>query len=332
MSYTSESILREDVKEKDIQGLIELLGYKFVGSWDGQELGKVKDYFWFDNSDYKSINGVELSYFRQDNKWWVSTRSTVSRSYYDLIHQNKTIRFLKKYFGGQFRTDEGKGRYLQAESEPPEPASIGCHIAFQNFGSNLIRARQYFDNRTFKHEQTTAKVLWMDLFNPRLVSNNLILPFLVSISEDYWKSTYVALLKYSENKEFILKSSKISADRLMQISNGELNVEQAFADSMSFARISIVCRHFKELGVDFASTLRKPYRKRKVNLFDSLETMTDNRNVIIHEASKPLILDDNYIKDSFNVLHDSIERCYKELTKQKKWTFDKGWAAGGRLK
>lgn len=59
--------------------------------------------------------------------------------------------------------------------------------------------------------------------------------------------------------------------------------------------------------------------------------MTDIRNTIIHDASAPVMLDDEYIKDSFNILHDSIERCYIELTKSKSWVFDKTWGAG-RLK
>lgn len=244
-----------------------------------------------------------------------------------MIHQNRTIKLLKKQFGGTFSTDYGKGRYLKPDFEPPAPAASGCHLAFSSFGTNLIRARQYFDNRKFTREQETSEFDFLNQLNPRLISNTLLLPFLVSIMEDYWKSTYVALLKYSENKEAILKGNKISADRLVQISNGELTVEQGFADSMSFARISIVSNHFRVIDkrLDFASVLKKPYRKRKKSLFDSLEEMTQTRNVIIHEASNPILLDDPYIKDTINILHDSIERCYKELTKWKNWTFEKTW-------
>jgi hypothetical protein len=59
--------------------------------------------------------------------------------------------------------------------------------------------------------------------------------------------------------------------------------------------------------------------------------MTEIRNTIIHEASSPVILEEDYIKDSINILHDSIERCYKELTKVKGWTYFKTWGIG-RLK
>jgi hypothetical protein len=331
MSYESESILREGTKEKDVINFVKLLGYQYVSSWDGQELGQIKDFYWFDDKDYRSTSGVELSTYIHNQKLYVTTRSVVSRSFYDLEHQNKTIRQLKKHFGGNFRTDEGKGRYLQPQFGPLEPAAAGCARAFSSFGNNLIRVRQYFDNRTFKGEQKTSNHLFLDRFNPRLISNILILPFIISVLDDYWKSTYVALLKYSENKEAIFKTGRIYPDKLVQISKGDLSVEKAFADSMSFARISVVCTQFKTLDkqLDFTAVLKKPYRRRKKNLFDSLEEITEIRNTIIHEASNPIILDDDYIKDSINMLHDSIDRCYDHLTKQKGWAYEKTWGGDG---
>jgi len=334
MSYESENILDSSIRIKDVQNFIELLGYKYQGIWNGEELGKIKSYHWFEIKDYKSTYGVELSIYTHNSKLYVTTRTNASRSYYDLEHQNKTIRLLKKHFGGTFVTDEGKGRYLQIRGKPPEPAASGCHLAFSSFSSNLIRARQYYDSRKFdEKKQESSGIYWLDRYNPRLLSNNFILTFLVSISEDYWKSTYISLLKYTENKESIFKTGKIYPDRFVKISNGELTVEEGFAESISFARISNVCNQFKNLDkkLDFAAVLKKPYRRRKKNLFDTLEEMTEIRNMIIHDASSPVMLEEEYIKDSINILHDSIEKCYKELTRIKGWSFDKTRGAG-RLK
>lgn len=334
MSYESENTLDSKARLKDVQDFIELLGYKYRGVWDGEELGKIKSYHWFERKDYKSTYGVELSIYSHKTKLCVTTRTNVSRSFYDLEQQNKTIRLLRKYFGGTFATDEGKGRYLQIQGEPPEPAAAGCHLAFSSFGSNLIRARQYYDSRIFADKrQESSGIYWLDRYNPRLLSNNFILTFLVSISEDYWKSTYISLLKYSDNKESILRGGKIFPDRLVQISNAELTIEEGFAESISFARISNVCNQFKSIDkkLDFASVLKKPYRRRKKNLFDTLEEMTEIRNTIIHDPSAPIFLEGEFIKDSINILNDSIERCYRELTKLKSWTFEKTWGAG-RLK
>ena len=334
MSYESHNILSEDTRINDVIEFIELLGYNYQGIWNTEELGQIRSYFWFERNDYKSWHGVELSIYKFEKCICVKTRTNVSRSYYDLEHQNKTIRLLKKYFGGTFSTDEGKSRYLRPSSGPPEHAAAGCHLAFSSFGSNLIRVRQYFDNRKFGDtKQESSGIYWLDRTNPRLLSNSFIIIFLVSIFEDYWKSTYIALLKYAENKESILKNGKISTDRLVLISKGELSIEQGFAESLSFARISNVCNYYKLLDkkLDFAGVLRKPYRRRKTNLYDTLEKMTEIRNVIIHEASSPVILEDDYIKDLINVLHDSMDICYKELTNVYSWTYFKTWGVG-RLK
>lgn len=333
MSYSSESILDIKANIKDVKEFVELLGYKSLGYVKYDNLGTSSQYHWFNYEDYKSIYGVELSIYIIDSTIHVETRTNISRSYYDLVHQNKTIKLLRKYFGGIFITDAGKGRYLHPNSNPPSPSASGCHLAFTSFGSNLIRVHQYIDNRDFgiaKKEKTG--IYWLDQYNPGLFSNNLILPFLVSIFEDYWKTTYIALLRYSENKESVLKSNKISAERLVEISQGILSVEEGFANSISFARVSMVCKHFSTLDrkLNFASVLMKPYRRRKKNLFESLEEMTEIRNQIIHEASYPTILEDRYIEDLLFILHDAIERCYKELTTIKNWKYKKTWSAGSR--
>ena len=331
MSYSSENILPQETREKDLINFIKLLDYEYLGSWNGDELGKIKSFHWFNRKDYKSWYGVELSVYEHEGQIRVETRTNISRSYYDLEHQNKTIQLIRKYFKGEFYTDEGKSRYLNVDTPPPEHSQSGCHLAFSAFGSNLIRVAQYIEARNFgtKKLEPTG-VHWIDRTNPNLLSNLLVLPFIASIAEDYWKSTYIALFKYCENKEAILKSNRISAERLAQISNNEISIEEAFAESISFGRISIVCKHFKAIDkkLDFAGVLMKPYKRRKKTLFDSLEELTDIRNQIIHQASSPIMIDDDYIKESYNILHDSIERCYKFLTDKKGWYFGKTWHTG----
>lgn len=331
MSYTSENILPEGTKEKDVIDFIKLLGYEFVESWDGQEIGRIKSFNWFNRENYKSWSGIHLSVYKVESQIHVDTKTSIGRSFYDLEHHNNTIRQIRKYFKGDFYTDYGKSRYLNIDTPPPEHSQSGCHLAFSGFGSNLIRVSQYLETRTFgSSNKEVTGVYWVDRFNPKLLSNILVLPFLTSIAEDYWKSTFIALFKYCDNKESILKTNRISADRLAQVSNGELSIEEAYAESISFGRISMVCKHIKAIDkqLDLASVLKKPYKRRKKSLFDSLEEITTLRNEIIHQASTPILIDDKYISDSFNMLHDSIEMCYKYITTKKGWYFDKTWNLG----
>ncbi len=115
---------------------------------------EIAEYHFFDNDDYKSWSGISLSVFqKKGGKLTVYTRTQISRSYYDLVHQNRPIRSLRHHFGGTFETDEGKSRYLHPKSTPPLPHQSGCHLAFQTFGGNLIKADIYLMSRTFPNKQ-----------------------------------------------------------------------------------------------------------------------------------------------------------------------------------
>ena len=333
MSYSSLSKFTSITNIKDISELIELLGYTYSGIIPSREVDELREYFWFDENDYKSWSGVEISIYKKEGVVFVETRTPIGRSFFDLEQQNKTIRLLRKYFGGSFETDEGKGRYLHPHSSPPTPPASGCHLAFQRFGSNLITGHLYFMNRNFKSPKMKPSGNYiLEKMDPWLISNNLLLPFLVSIFEDYWKSTYISLLRYSMKKETLFKSGRISRDRLAAVSENHISIEHAFAETLSFQRIVVVCSHFKSLDpdLDFAVVLRKPYRRRNISLFDSLDQMTDLRHQVIHRAEINHHVTEDYIKRLFHNLEVAIIKCYQHLTKIRGWDYDKWW--GGTVK
>jgi hypothetical protein len=140
MSYSSENLFPASTRIADVREFVKLLGYEKAGVWThkGQ---KFEDYGWFEQTDYKSWTSVELAIYKSDDGTLAtSTRTGVSRSYYDLDQQNRTIRALYKRFGGTFDTDEGSRQLMRPETGPQPPASSGCHLAFARFGSNLITA------------------------------------------------------------------------------------------------------------------------------------------------------------------------------------------------
>ena len=95
MSYSSENIFPKGTKEKDLIELLKLINYNYSGSWKADEIGTVKSFFWFDKEDYKSWTGIELSIYQMEDQFHVGTKTPISRSYYDLKHQNKTIQLQK---------------------------------------------------------------------------------------------------------------------------------------------------------------------------------------------------------------------------------------------
>lgn len=115
------------------------------------------------------------------------------------------------------------------------------------------------------HYQKHTKFLFIDAMNPLTLSNNFLLPFLVSILKDYFKSTFVALLRYSQRKSSFFKNARLTSSQLISISDGTLLVEEAVAEYLPFQSIKKICQHFKVLDpkLDLSGTLIKPYNRRK---------------------------------------------------------------------
>lgn len=333
MSYESENFFPKGTRLSDVREFIELLGYKKTGVTNSKKYGRFEEYMYFDEEDYRSWIGVLLAIQIKPKSLVVSTRTTVARSYYDLEQQNRTIFHLRKRFGGSFLTDEGRGRYQRTTSVPPTPAASGCHIAFERFGHNLIQGKIYLDARTFpKQYQGKADEFFATIgMSPRLLSNNMLLPFIVASLEDYFKSTFVALLRYSPRKQSFFKGLRLQGDHLAAISDGK-SVEAQVAETLPFQNISAIARHFESLDpkLDLAGILRRPYRRRKESLYDLIEAIITTRHNFIHRAQLDLSLTEKRMEDLFYDLDEAITRIYKAITTYHKWDFDRGWYLGNR--
>jgi hypothetical protein len=324
MSYGTTNYLPASTPFGRVLTVVELLGYSKVS-----RSRTSAEYFWYDDKDYHSYTGVPLSVRTARSYVIVETTTPVARSYFDLAHQNRTVRELKRLFGGSFSTDEGRGRYGHPSEPPPIPSQAGCHLAFQRFGGNLIRADLYLMHRP-KLEKPWSEVgvlPFLDEMNPRVVSNNLLLPYLVATLEDYFKSTFVALLKYSEKKSKFLRSSRINSDHLAAIASGVRTVEESIAEILPFQKLDAILEHFHNLDskLDLSGELRRPVKGRKLTLLDSLEGLVFLRHRFIHQAQVAIGFTDKLLARSINDLDLAVVRCYKRITKHYGWSFEQGW-------
>ena len=296
--------------------LIELLGYRKVS--DGIKLpDRVASYFWYDEVDYRSYAGVELDIFRpKKSPIVVSTRSRASRSYWDLLHQNHTLKLLRDLLGGTFETDAGRNRYWRPNGPPPKPVSSGCFLARWRFSNALIAPRIYLEQRGLEeaHPQKTG-LRSIDRLNPKLFSNNLVLSYLVAIWEDFFKSSFTALLRFSTTRDAALKRAKISQDSIASIAAGVTTVEEAIAQGLSFQRPSLIGTNFKLIdpNLDLARCLRKPYRRRKHTLFDSIDMRIDQRNELVHTGNIDCEFSDELLEKTLVDFETAVDRCYREF-------------------
>ncbi len=321
MSYTSISILKLSATLPQVRDITELLGYKTVKN-AFKAPNQIASYYWFDEKDYRSWTGVELEVYKtRKGPIKIFTRSRVSRSYWDLLQQNRTLKLLRDLFGGHFESDAGKNRYWRPNGAAPSPLSSGCYLARWRFHNNLQRAELYLQHRNLGGDlakDVPSGLPFIDELNPRLLSNNMLVPYLIAAWEEYFRATFTACLRYSRKRESALKQAKLGHVEFEQLIAGSLQAERLIAESFSFQRPSIIAKNFGYVDskIDIAAILRKPYRGRKESLFDLIENIVNDRNQLVHTGEININLFDAKLKALFVDLTQAVDRAYQHIAKQ----------------
>jgi hypothetical protein len=314
MSYPSESDLPEGTKLRRVLEVVELLGYR--SSKDALRIpNRVGSYFWYEKAEYKSWTGVELDVYREGRLVKVNTRSGVSRSYWDLDHQNRTLKLIRDLFGGHFTTDAGRNRCWHPDAPPPSPLSSGCYLARWRFHNALGKARIYLDTRKFEGDiarEAPTGLEFMDAMNPRLLSNNLLIPHITTVWEEYFRSTFAATLTSANKREAVLKQSRLSHVQLQEMAVKKKPIEETISECFSFQRPSLIGENFKMLDskLDIAAALRKPYRRRKSTLYDSIEALVGGRNAFVHAGQMDMSLYDKALNRTLTDIAEAVDRAY----------------------
>lgn len=324
MSYTSESQFRAGTTLTQIRDVVQLMGYKKARD-DLRVPDRVGEYFWFETRDYRSWTGVELNIYRTPaGRVSVTTRSRSSRSYWDLDHQNRTLKILRDFGGGCFTTDAGRNRYWRPDEPPPRPAQSGCYLAKWRFHNALIKARLYLANRKFEGPIARAEstgLPYMDEMNPRLLSNNMLLPYLVAIWEDFHKSCFSVLLRYSARRAAVLRAARLQQDRLEAVAAGIDSVEDAVTETFSFQRPSTIAVAFRLLdpNLDYTAALKQQYRRRRVTLFDRIEGLVEQRHLFVHRGDMDTSLFDRQLTVALADIEVAADRVYVKIAKHNSW-------------
>jgi hypothetical protein len=330
MSYETTNYLPKGVSKRRAAEFAELLGYKREGNYAHLDMPEVVSMIYFEEKDYKSWQPIELSIGTGEEKGvvYVHTRTRVGRSHYDFEMQNRTVREFRRRFGGTAVKDGGNGEGYDPGSPVP-PVASGFHLAMQRLDWNLSRVNHYLhlgfvlpDNNPL----APAEKLWPQIrqLNPEVFISNVLVAYLVSAMEDYFKSGYIALLSYAERKPIILRGIRLTGDQLAQISIGTLTVEQAAAEVLPFQRLAAVGRHFADIDqkLDILAPLKRPYRRRTVNLLDRLEGLVSRRHLLVHGMHIDTDLDRERLEGFIHDLTVGISRVYEGVTRHYGWPFE----------
>jgi hypothetical protein len=308
----------------DVEEFLTILGYERIE----RNLFSVKNatpFLYYRDEDYKYITGVLAEVFLgDDGVLEIHTRTSIWCSRYDLDFQNFTIKHLKKRFGGYFISDLGRNRYLKCEGSYLQKAEAGCHQAYYRFCDNvetvqlLLRSAEDLG----KGFPSIRGMPELNIANPQTLLANMLVPFLVSVLEEYFRSTYIALLKYSAKRESITANARIGGDELVSVSRGELSFEEAVARTKSFQDIKRICQSFREIDsdLDIGGLLKKPYHRRKESIYETLERVISQRHKFIHMANIDPSYMQNQAKKDIRAVAIGIGRVYQGLIRHHKWS------------
>ena len=318
MSYESVNYLSKAAKFSKVKEFIELLGYK-KNNWVTASK-KNCSYFWYEYDEYKSWSAIQLDISHKLEQIEVRTRSNASRSYWDNLHQNKTIKMLQKQFGGYFTTDAGRNRCDSYPGPPPHPTSSGCFLARWRFHYALSKVHHYLLSRDIKGpacEDVPAELGWLNASNPRIISNNLIVPYIIAVWEDYFRYTFEVLFETTKGYKGVLKEVKLNGLDLEPLIYERLRLSKIVSSRFSFQRPSIISKNYKlfkaDIDIDIAGVMRKPYKRKKESLFDFIELLVENRNALVHEGALDTKLFDKEINSTLEKITEAVDRVYCEI-------------------
>ncbi|MDE3236116.1 MAG: hypothetical protein KGO81_09195 [Bacteroidota bacterium] len=309
MGISSANYLPKEIKESQVAEFLKLLGYKRV----------TKSHFYFyDDNNLEQVTPIVADIVRnKDKELKVEITTTIWRSIFDHNVHNSTIKQLRLRFGGHFVSAHGLNRYIVFEDIIRYKSEAACYLAYFHFKNNLTTISFYLDNQ--KEALSKYKPLPRGSSSPFSTSVTIGLPFLVSILEEYLRSTYIGLLTYSDKKKEIFKSSRISNELLYDVTLKQSTMEKVIAQSKSFQNIVQLNSNFKEIdsNINFIDLLKRTQPRRK--LLEKLSNLIENRHIIIHQAKTIEGYTVDHFKKDINLIETVVSTFYTRIRTIYKW-------------
>lgn len=329
MSLESRNILPKDIKIVRLCEIIEFLGY-VQKKCEFQDKSCLRTYFWMAPNKHCYYVGIELSIYKKEKSIEVYTRTRAGRSKWELEQQNKTLKTLRDYFGGSFITDYGSNKYFPAEeaSQETTPLASGLYVQRWILNNALMKAKIYLDyiEKNGKNEYGPGNIYsnemtglsFLDELKPIILSNNIVLPYIIGAWENFLRESYSIILKYARKDDRLIKPEKVMAESLIEIATGNITVEEAIAKRLSFQRPRNIVCNYRDLdkSLDLNQIFMKPYKNRKESLFDSIDRMVVLRNELVHEGKISTKVDMKSVKKFIDDIEEAANRIYKTFGRE----------------
>lgn len=314
MGYDAYIEFKNKNDKKKVITILEMLKYKKIE----------KDiYMYYETEDYKSLCGNSCDFYYEKNRLMMHFRTFIHCCDYDLFYINHTIKTIKGLFDVSFFTDYGKNRYFK-HNKFVIKGEAGVYKALFDIENDFENMKLYIDimKRTpIIANNQQLKENFPEIFSQEFLFSTMGLPYLCSIIEDFFRNTFIALFKYSENKEKILNKIRYNNYDIERVLQEKISLEEAIARGTSFQNIKKIIDNFSYIDskMDIKSCLLKPYRKRKESLYQALNRILEQRHNFIHSKIVTFKYDLNELKRDVELVEVALKRVYKYIVNYYNW-------------
>lgn len=246
-----------------------------------------KHYFWFDDTDYRSTAGVEITIYPiPENErsfgsggWAIHVRNTYSATWHDVEMLNRILRAGRKKFGGDIYGDYGKNRYAPLWEDTSTPMSRGFAWVYRMTHDNIGSVSHALPSELEVGKGDTELENILRSFGPSRVIYNGLVPFLVSVLEFYLKNIFIIALRYDPAAQDKIRNLRpeLIATPITK------SPEDSIADSVSFQDLRNSKRAFKKwLDVDIKQPLTPSAATPAESPWRRLGELIEYRHDIIH--------------------------------------------------
>lgn len=326
MSIDTTIVIDKYIEKDQIIDVIISLGF--------EKTEHENTYYWFDNN-FRSTRGCYFD-FNYDEKILVDGKEveykTVccaytksGRSYNDFKKQLDTIKVIENKFGGIVYSD-GELGYFENDLPQLSRTEIACGFSYSTFEMNLAMVGNLIEDVNMEEVQGLMNLGIPPLNQKSLLRNNVLLPFFVSIMEDFLRTF---LYRYIETREDVQnriykKKADLPYNVVKEIIDGEKNIIDIEIAKYSFQNFKSANQAYKEyLGLDlFKEVLSVEISRNDENktLVSILQEMIENRHKIIHEASLNYDLDRRKMKlyyEGLKLLGNTFVEVFKTKRKMR---------------
>ncbi len=317
MGYNCVNILPKNTKLKDLEDFFVLLKY--------EKISRV-EYFFYDQSSFQQLTGIDVSIKVNEENVAVYSHTTISKEYFEHLVHNKTITLLKKFFGGYYITDDGKNKPFNFYGPIRRNAEAGCYLTYFNFDNwkrgNIVQFIWLLKESDEKFNKLYPDKRILDFTrhsHQPTISSNIGVPYLLSVLEDYLRSTYTILLTFTDKKKDIFKKTRIQNEDLTTILDNTSSIQEIISRYKSFQNIDLINANFQEIDVriKFKDLLNKTNPRKKYLI--KLQKLIDFRHKLIHQAELNYYYSVKEFEKDVAIIFEIIKMFYDNLIKIYNW-------------